>query len=47
MCLDYRIKNTNENEMNGKGDKRRPMRIPILDYELRWDRIFKKKVKKK
>ena len=28
--------------MAGKGDKRRPMKVPQEDYEKNWNRIFKK-----
>ena len=28
--------------MAGKGDKRRPMKIPQEEYAKNWDRIFKK-----
>tara|TARA_B100001093_G_scaffold235306_1_gene225575 strand:+ start:273 stop:374 length:102 start_codon:yes stop_codon:yes gene_type:complete len=33
--------------MNGKGDKRRPMKVPKDKYEQNWDKIFKKKKEKK
>ena len=35
--------------MAGKGDKRRPMHIdiPLEKFDTNWDRIFKKKKKKK
>ena len=33
--------------MAGKGDKRRPMKIPQEEYAKNWDRIFKKKKKEK
>ena len=33
--------------MAGKGDKRRPMKVPQDDYEKSWDNIFKKRKKKK
>jgi len=33
--------------MSGKGDKRRPMKVPQDDYAKNWDRIFKKKKKEK
>ena len=33
--------------MAGKGDKRRPMKVPQEDYAKNWDRIFKKKKKEK
>lgn len=26
--------------MNGKGDKRRPMKIPYEEYEKKWNKIF-------
>ena len=26
--------------MNGKGDKRRPQKVPQDEYESNWDRIF-------
>ena len=26
--------------MNGKGDKRRPQKVPQNEYESNWDRIF-------
>ena len=29
--------------MNGKGDKRRPMKVSSKEYSDNWDRIFKKK----
>jgi hypothetical protein len=29
--------------MAGKGDKRRPMKVPQEDYSNNWDEIFKKK----
>jgi len=32
--------------MAGKGDKRRPMKVPQEDYSNNWDEIFKKKEKK-
>jgi|TARA_R100001369_G_scaffold13065_1_gene27260 hypothetical protein len=32
--------------MAGKGDKRRPMKVPQEDYSNNWDEIFKKKKKK-
>jgi len=32
--------------MNGKGDKRRPRKVPEKEYESNWDRIFGKKKKK-
>ena len=32
--------------MAGKGDKRRPMKVPQEYYEKNWNRIFKKKKKK-
>ena len=33
--------------MNGKGDKRRPRKVPEKEYESNWDRIFNSKRKKK
>ena len=33
--------------MAGKGDKRRPMKVPQEDYEKNWNRIFKKKKNEK
>ena len=30
---------------NGKGDKPRPLSIPIEKFDNNWDAIFKKKVK--
>jgi len=33
--------------MNGKGDKRRPMKVPKDEYEKNWDKIFKKKKENK
>ena len=33
--------------MAGKGDKRRPMKIPQEEYAKKWDKIFKKKKKEK
>jgi len=33
--------------MAGKGDKRRPMKIPQEEYAKNWDKIFKKKKKEK
>ena len=32
--------------MAGKGDKRRPLKVPQEDYSNNWDEIFKKKKKK-
>jgi hypothetical protein len=32
--------------MNGKGDKRRPRKVPEKEYESNWDRIFGKKKRK-
>ena len=29
--------------MNGKGDKRRPMKVSSKEYSDNWDKIFKKK----
>lgn len=29
--------------MNGKGDKRRPMKVSSKEYADNWDKIFKKK----
>ena len=31
--------------MNGKGDKRRPMKVSSAEYSSNWDLIFKKKKK--
>lgn len=31
--------------MNGKGSKRRPMRIGRKEFERRWDAVFKKSEK--
>jgi len=47
LRLDYRIKNTNEDEMNGKGDKRRPMDITHKEFTKKWNEVFGKKRNKK
>ena len=32
-----------QNITNGKGDKQRPMNIPIKEFIKKWDKIFKGK----
>jgi hypothetical protein len=47
VLTQYSQKLSINSHMNGKGDKRRPRKVPEKEYESNWDRIFNPKRKKK